>query len=162
MVIQNGKLKNSYVENVNVDVSYRTSGKLVGWIQDSKVEYCYSKGGSASGHIYVGGLVGFLWNGQIKNSYSINGEIYDTYGSGGGIIGGGISGITTFINDNRVINCYTTDKNYKKSAKKFIKSDCCGVGGQDIGILVKMIKENMCMFMLIIILYIVLFEYRYY
>ena len=121
VVMQNGKLKNSYVENVDIN-AYRNSGKLVGHVQDSKVEYCYSIGGVASANFSAGGLVGILWNGQIENSYSVNGKNYDHYGYAGGIIGH--SSIRQGDN-NKVVNCYSTDESYKKQDRSYVKADCC-------------------------------------
>jgi len=81
----------------NVDVGTGDYvGSLVGWLREGAITGCYVEGGSVSGDIAVGGLVGDNYGGKITISYS-NAHVSGRY-IVGGLVGGGYN----------IVNCYAT------------------------------------------------------
>jgi hypothetical protein len=76
-------------------------GGLVGWSYDGSISNCYSTGAvsSGSGSSYVGGLVGWNYGGSIINCYS-TGTVSGTYYVGG-LVGYSDSGSS-------ISDCYST------------------------------------------------------
>lgn len=107
------------------DISGSTNvGGIAGFVdRGSLIENCYNKGNIAFSGFYAGGLVGYLTNGTLKNSYN-RGKVSSDF-SGGAIVGTTDIGIT-------IENCYyletadgATDENSgvtKKTADE-MKSD---------------------------------------
>ena len=99
--VQNGKVKNLGLEDVNIKGSWYV-GAVVGWLAgiysgDNIVENCYSTG-KISGFDYVGGVVGRVQTGRVKNCYS-------TCEVSGSVRSGGVVGTIT---GGRIVNCYST------------------------------------------------------
>ncbi|KAB2920659.1 MAG: hypothetical protein F9K22_14870, partial [Bacteroidetes bacterium] len=85
--------------NVNIDGYYET-GALAGEVRGSGgVNYCYSTG-TVDGYNYLGGLVGFLYNSTMNDSYSsatVTGAV--NYYSGG---------LVGFVDNSTVDDCYAS------------------------------------------------------
>ena len=93
-----GEIKNLGVIDPNVNAGTGISvGSLVG-INSGRITNCYVKGSSVTGHLYVGGLVGYNYDGTISNCYVEGGSV-----SGDSYVGGLVG-----ENDGIISHCYST------------------------------------------------------
>lgn len=91
-----GKIKNLGLERCSVGGN-DTVGGLVGWLENGEISGCYVVGDIRASDMIVGGIAGISWNGNITNCYS-SGTISAIYHAGG-IVGG---------NEGWISNCYTS------------------------------------------------------
>ncbi len=120
---ENADIKNLGLIDPNVDSGRRDyAGSLVSQLSGATITNCYVQGGSVSGAMNIGGLVGNN-NGTITNSYSMSSVSGDNnvgglVGSNGGTIsncyatsstsGGNAVGGLVGSNGGTITNCYST------------------------------------------------------
>lgn len=105
-IIKNGTVKNLGITNSNFIVNHN-AGAITGFLQNSKIENCYSNINittQGSDLINIGGIAGnVLENSEINNSYSTSTIVASGESSQvGGIVGG--------IINSAIKNCYNSGK----------------------------------------------------
>lgn len=105
-------------------------GGIVGYIKNGNINNCYNTNinNIGSSKIYVGGIAGYVESGNISNSYNKGDTIY----SCAGCVGGGIVGE---IKQGNISNCYNTGKSYSEnptthtvSSYKYVFGGIVGIG----------------------------------
>ena len=96
---ENAVIKDLGLIDPNVDAGTRANvGSLVGWFYNGTITNCYVEGGSTSGGLYVGGLVG-VSSGTITKCYSSGSVSGDE--KVGGLVGGN-------ERNNKITNCHSS------------------------------------------------------
>ena len=87
----------------------RAVGSLIGGLNYGILSGCYTEGGSVSGDLYVGGLVGYNYQGTITSSFC-TGEVTGIGPVGRLVVGGLVGWNNTESNSMRaaIMNCYAT------------------------------------------------------
>ncbi len=89
-VVVGGHIKNLGLKNVNISGEEMTAGMVGEMTSGGLIENCFVTG-VVDGHLLVGGIVGFITDGEIRNSYShviVKAEITQNAGIAGRINNG--------------------------------------------------------------------------
>ncbi|MHC4098649.1 MAG: GLUG motif-containing protein, partial [Planctomycetota bacterium] len=98
---QNAQIKNLGLINPRIEggSNGQIIGSLVGELNSGTVSNCFAKGGSVSGNLTIGGLIGRSW-GTIENCYSLVDVSGDDFA-------GGLAGV---IQDGTMNDCYSAGR----------------------------------------------------
>ncbi len=130
-----GYVDNSEIKNVglragtitNIAYDYDESlyvGGIVGYIKNGNINSCYSTNiiNLKNAIVYAGGIAGYVENGNIINNYNKGDMKFN-------VSDFSIGGIVGRINKGKINNCYNTGKIYNEDVKHSRYSDNKGIGG---------------------------------